>query len=55
MKRRRSVLVLLLPATIFLWIIGWTLYAVGERKPSQKTIARAQKLNVVAEEIEVVT
>jgi hypothetical protein len=53
MKRRRSVVVLLLPATIFLWIIGWTLYVVGGRKPSPKTVARTQKLSVIAGKMEV--
>lgn len=31
-KRNKAIIVLLLPAIIFLWIIGWSLYWIGHQK-----------------------
>jgi hypothetical protein len=31
-KRHKAIIVLLLPAIIFLWIIGWSLYWIGHQK-----------------------
>lgn len=31
-KRRRLVVLLLLPAVIFMWIVGWSLYWIGGKK-----------------------
>jgi hypothetical protein len=35
-KRGRAVAALLLPAIIFLWIVGWSLYWIGRQKESRK-------------------
>jgi hypothetical protein len=31
-RRNKAIVVLLLPAIIFLWIIGWSLYWIGHQK-----------------------
>jgi hypothetical protein len=31
------IIALLLPAIIFLWIVGWSLYWIGHHRESQKT------------------
>lgn len=35
-KRNKAVIFLLLPAIIFLWIIGWSLYWIGHQKEPRK-------------------
>ena len=35
-KRNKAVIVLLLPAIIFLWIVGWSLYWIGHQKETRK-------------------
>ena len=35
-KRSRWLKALLLPAFIFLWIVGWSLYWIGHQKESRK-------------------
>ena len=35
-KRNKAIIVLLLPAIIFLWIVGWGLYWIGHQKEPQK-------------------
>jgi len=35
-KRNRAIIVLLLPAIIFLWIVGWSLYWIGHQKEPRK-------------------
>jgi hypothetical protein len=35
-KRNKAIIVLLLPAIIFLWIIGWSLYWIGHQKEPRK-------------------
>jgi hypothetical protein len=35
-KRNKAIIVLLLPAIIFLWIIGWSLYWIGHQKEPLK-------------------
>ena len=35
-RRNKAIVVLLLPAIIFLWIIGWSLYWIGHQKEPRK-------------------
>jgi len=35
-KRNKVIMFLVLPAIIFLWIIGWGLYWIGHQKETQK-------------------
>ena len=35
-KRSKVVVAVLLPAIIFLWIVGWSLYWIGRQKESQE-------------------
>ena len=35
-KRNKAIIALLLPAIIFLWIVGWSLYWIGYQKEPQK-------------------
>ncbi|MEM2108062.1 MAG: hypothetical protein QXL10_02110 [Candidatus Bathyarchaeia archaeon] len=35
-KRSKALILLLLPALIFLWIIGWSLYWIGHQKEHRK-------------------
>ena len=35
-KRNRAIIVLLLPALISIWIVGWSLYWIGHRRESQE-------------------
>lgn len=35
-KRSKALILLLLPAVIFLWVIGWSLYWIGHQKEHQK-------------------
>lgn len=35
-KRNRVIVAVLLPAVIFLWIVGWSLYWIGHQKESRK-------------------
>jgi hypothetical protein len=35
-KRNKAIIVLLFPAIIFLWIVGWGLYWIGHQKEPQK-------------------
>ena len=35
-KRNKAIIVLLLSAIIFLWIIGWSLYWIGHQKEPRK-------------------
>ena len=35
-KRSKAIAVLLLPAIIFLWIVGWSLYLIGHQKEQGK-------------------
>ena len=35
-KRSRVVVAVLLPAIIFLWIVGWSLYWIGRQKESRE-------------------
>ncbi len=35
-KRNKAIIVLLLPAIIFVWIVGWSLYWIGHQKESRK-------------------
>jgi flagellar basal body-associated protein FliL len=35
-KRNKAIIAVLLPAIIFLWIVGWSLYWIGHQKETQK-------------------
>jgi len=35
-RRHKAIIVLLLPAIIFLWIVGWSLYWIGHQKEPRK-------------------
>jgi hypothetical protein len=35
-KRNKAIIAVLLPAIIFLWIVGWSLYWIGRQKEAQK-------------------
>jgi hypothetical protein len=35
-KRNKAIIALLLPAIIFLWIVGWSLYWIGHQKEPRK-------------------
>ncbi|MEM2967832.1 MAG: hypothetical protein QXJ40_01520 [Candidatus Bathyarchaeia archaeon] len=58
-KRSRAVILLLLPAVIFLWIVGWGLYWIGhqrERRASKQPSSQKEEyvhfVPVVLEEAE---
>jgi hypothetical protein len=36
-KRNRAFIAILLPAIIFLWIVGWSLYWIGHQRESRET------------------
>jgi len=35
-KRNKAIIIVLLPAIIFLWMVGWSLYWIGHQKESRK-------------------
>jgi flagellar basal body-associated protein FliL len=35
-KRSKALILLLLPAVVFIWMIGWSLYWIGHQKERQK-------------------
>ncbi len=35
-RRNRAIMALLLPAVIFLWIVGWGLYWIGRQRDSKQ-------------------
>jgi hypothetical protein len=35
-KRNRAVVAVLLPAIIFIWVVGWSLYWIGHQRESRK-------------------
>jgi hypothetical protein len=46
-KRNRAIVALLLPAIVFLWIIGWSLYWIGHQQDKKQDSQPArQKDNV---------
>jgi lipopolysaccharide biosynthesis regulator YciM len=44
--RRRTLILLLLPALLFLWIIGWTMYCTGNQQTTSKQAHKKERKNV---------
>jgi hypothetical protein len=43
-KRNRAVQFLVLPAVVFMWIIGWSLYWIGSKSVKQSKIHEHKEL-----------
>ncbi|MCX8153894.1 MAG: hypothetical protein N3E52_05630 [Candidatus Bathyarchaeota archaeon] len=50
-KRNRAVILMLLPAIIFIWVIGWSLYWIGQQKDqykiNQSTLKKKEHVHLI--------
>jgi hypothetical protein len=44
--RRRTLILLLLPALLFLWIVGWTMYWTGDQQTTSKQAYKKERKDV---------
>jgi len=44
--RRKTLILLLLPALLFLWIVGWTMYWTGNQQTTSKQAHKKERKNV---------
>jgi hypothetical protein len=55
--RRKTLILMLFPAILFIWMLGWSLYWIGDNQThNQHTIKKGtQNIHIITDDIEEIT